>query len=92
MLKEKEEQLLQKDKEIYRKGKELDGTSDELLRTRDAVKDFVFAELHKSNKSLEEAQLAHSNSPSRYSTGLVEIAKGTHAKNEELLQRLASVV
>jgi hypothetical protein len=91
-LKEKEEQLLQKDIEIQRKGKELDGKSDELLRTQDAVKNFVSAELHKSKSSLEEAQLAHSNAPSRYSTGLVELAKGTHAENEELLQRLANVV
>ena len=83
---------MQKDKEIQRKGKELDGKSDELLRTRDAVKNFVSAELHKSNNSLEEAQLAHSKTPSRYSTGLVEIAKGTHAENEDLLQRLASAV
>lgn len=83
---------MQKDKEIQRKGKELDGKIDELLQTRDAVKNFVSTELHKSNNSLEEAQLAHSNAPSRYSTGLVEIAKGTHAENKELLQRLASVV
>lgn len=83
---------MQKDKEIQRKGKELDVKTDELLRTRNAVKNFVSAELHKSNNSLEEAQLAHSKAPSRYSTGLVEIAKSTHAENEELLQRLASVV
>lgn len=41
---------------------------------------------------MEDAQLAHSKTPSRYSAGLVEIAKGTHSENEELLNRLASVV
>ncbi|KAF2790739.1 hypothetical protein K505DRAFT_419621 [Melanomma pulvis-pyrius CBS 109.77] len=92
ILKEKEEQLLQKDKEIQRKGKELDGKTDELQKTREAVKNFVSAELQKSNDSLEDAQLSHSKAPSRYSAGLVEIARGTHSENEELLNRLASVV
>jgi hypothetical protein len=91
-LKEKEEQLLQKDKEIQRKGKELDDKNEELLGTRDAIKNFVTEELRKSNNSLEEAQLAHSKAPSRYSAGLVEIAKGTHSDNADLLKRIVSVV
>ena len=84
--------MLRKDKEIRRKVKELDRKNDELQKTREAVKSFVTAELNKSRSSLEDAQLTHSNAPSRYSAGLVEIAKGTHSENEELLQRLANVV
>jgi hypothetical protein len=91
-LKEKEEQLLQKDKEIQRKGKELDDKNEELLSARDAIKNFVAAELRKSNNSLEEAQLAHSKAPSRYSAGLLEIAKGTHSDNADLLKRIVGVV
>lgn len=98
-LKDKERDLLQKDREIQRKEKDLQAKDRDLKKANEALdrskqplKNFIQDEIRKSYAAVAEAKQAHSQSPSKYTAGFIEIAKGSHAENEELLKRLATAV
>lgn len=91
-LREKDRQLQQKDRDLKRKDQELARKSEQLERSKQPVKTFIVSEIRKSYKSVAEAKHAHATSPSKYSAGLIELAKGSHAENEETFKRLAEVV
>jgi hypothetical protein len=63
-----------------------------LEKSKEPVKTFIQNEIAQSYNAVKEAKLAHSQSPSRYTAGFVELAKGSHAENEEMFKRLAQAV
>jgi hypothetical protein len=91
-LREKDRQLQQKDRDLKRKDQELTRKTEQAERSKQPVKTFIVAEIRKSYKSVAEAKHAHATAPSKYSAGLIELAKGSHTENEETFKRLADVV
>jgi chromosome segregation ATPase len=91
-LRTKERELHQKSQELQRKDSELARKSELLEKSKEPIKAFIEKELAQSFKAVTEAKTAHSQSPSKYTAGFVELAKGSHAENEEMFKRLAQAV
>lgn len=91
-LRTKERELQRKDLDLRRKDKELISKTEALEKSKEPVKKFIHKEITQSYNAVKDAKLAHSQSPSKYTAGFVELAKGSHAENEEMFKRLAQAV
>lgn len=88
-LQQKEQLLQRKDRELKSKVESLEKA---LEKSKQPVKTFIEAEVRQSYGAVLQAKQAHLQSPSKYTAGFIELAKGSHAENEEMFKRLAHAV
>ncbi|KAF1994578.1 hypothetical protein P154DRAFT_624574 [Amniculicola lignicola CBS 123094] len=91
-LSQKEKELKRKERDLRLIQKELKSRTEALEHSTQPVRIFIHDEYRKSYHAVAQAQQAHSQAPSRYTAGFVELAKGNHDENEERFKRLAAAV